>query len=79
MKTNKNISIDIEILKEMLEYCEKYNVSFSKLVVDLWTYFKTCLIDNFNRDPKCTGKLSIKNPAHPNYQAITRGNDEKKE
>ena len=40
MKTNKNISIDIEILKEMLEYCEKYNVSFSKLVVDLWTYFK---------------------------------------
>ena len=42
-------------------------------------YFKTCLIDNFNRDKKCTGKLSIKNPAHPNYQAITRGNDEKKE
>ena len=40
MKTNKNISIDIEILKEMLEYCERYNVSFSKLVVDLWTYFK---------------------------------------
>ena len=25
------------------------------------------------------GNLSIKNPAHPNYQAITRGNDEKKE
>ena len=42
-------------------------------------YFKTCLIDNFNRDPKCTGKLSIKNPQHKNYQAITRGNDEKKE
>ena len=30
MKTNKNISIDIEILKEMLEYCEKYNVVFVK-------------------------------------------------
>ena len=42
-------------------------------------YHKTCLIDNFSRDKKCTGKLSIKNPAHPNYQAITRGNDEKKE
>ena len=40
MKTNKNISIDIEILKEMLEYCEKYNVSFSNLVVDLLAYFK---------------------------------------
>ena len=42
-------------------------------------YFKTCLIDNFNRDPKCTGKLSIKNPQHPSFQATTRGNDEKKE
>ena len=41
-------------------------------------YHKTCLIDNFNRDPKCTGKLSIKNPAHPNFQATTRGNDEKR-
>ena len=40
MKTNKNISTDIEILKQMLGYCEKYNVSFSKLVVDLWAYFK---------------------------------------
>ena len=28
-------------------------------------YYKTCLIDNFSRDKKCTGKLSIKNPAHP--------------
>ena len=40
-------------------------------------YYKTCLIDNTKN--KCTGKLSIKNPAHPNYLAITRGNDEKKE
>ena len=30
----------IEILKEMLEYCKRYDVSFSKLVVDLWAYFK---------------------------------------
>ena len=42
-------------------------------------YHKTCLIDNYSRDKKCTGKLSIKNPQHPNYQAITRGSDEKKE
>ena len=42
-------------------------------------YHKTCLIDNYNRNPKCTGKLSIKNPQHPNFQATTRGNDEKKE
>ena len=42
-------------------------------------YHKTCLIDNLSRDKKCTGKLSIKNQAHPNYQAITRGSDEKKE
>ena len=42
-------------------------------------YHKTCLIDNLSRDKKCTGKPSIKNPQHPNYQAITRGNDEKKE
>ena len=28
MKTNKTISIDIDILKEMLEYCNKYNVTF---------------------------------------------------
>lgn len=42
-------------------------------------YYKTCLIDNFNRDKKCTGNLSIKNPQHPNFQATTRGNDEKKE
>ena len=42
-------------------------------------YYKTSLIDNFSRDKKCTGKLSIKNPQHPNNQAITRGNDEKKE
>ena len=42
-------------------------------------YHKTCLIDNYNRNLKCTGKLSIKNPQHLNYQAITRGSDEKKE
>ena len=40
MRTNKTISIDIDVLKEMLEYCKKYDVSFSKLVVDLWAYFK---------------------------------------
>ena len=42
-------------------------------------YHKTCLIDNYKREKKCTGKLSVKNPQHPNYQAITWGNDEKKE
>ena len=42
-------------------------------------YYKTCLIDNFSRDKKCTGNLSIKNPQHPNFQATTRGSDEKKE
>ena len=42
-------------------------------------YHKTCLIDNTKN--KCSGKLSIKNPhpQHPNFQATTRGNDEKKE
>lgn len=42
-------------------------------------YHKTCLIDNFSRDKKCSGKLSIKNPNHPNFQATTRGNDQGKE
>lgn len=36
-------------------------------------YYETCLIDNYNRDKKCTGKLSIKNPKHPNFEATTRG------
>ena len=40
-------------------------------------YYKTCLIDNFNRNPKCTGNLSIKNPQHPNFQATTRGEEGK--
>lgn len=42
-------------------------------------YYKTCLIDNYKREKKCAGNLSIKNPQHPNFQATTRGNDEKKE
>ena len=33
MRTNKTISIDIDVLKEMLEYCNKYNVTFSRLIV----------------------------------------------
>ena len=40
MKTNKTISIDIDVLKEMLEYCKKYNVTFSRLIVVLWDFFK---------------------------------------
>ena len=40
MKTNKTISIDIDVLKEMLEYCNKYNVTFSRLIVVLWDFFK---------------------------------------
>jgi hypothetical protein len=37
------------------------------------------LIDNFAREIKCLGKLSVKNPQHPNYHAIVRGSDEGKE
>ena len=40
MKTNKTISIDIDILKEMLEYCNKYNVTFIKLILVLLDFFK---------------------------------------
>jgi hypothetical protein len=40
MRTNKTISIDIDVLKEMLEYCNKYNVTFSRLIVVLWEFFK---------------------------------------
>ena len=40
-------------------------------------YYKTCIMDNTNN--KCSGKLSIKNPNHPNFQATTRGNDQGKE
>ena len=42
-------------------------------------YHKTCLIDNYKREKKCTGKLSVKNPQHTNYQAITREKKKKKE
>lgn len=38
-------------------------------------YKETCLIDNYNRDKKCAGKLSTKNPKHPNFEATTRGGD----
>lgn len=38
-------------------------------------YHKTCLIDNTKN--KCSGKLSIKNPQHPNFQATTRGEEGK--
>ena len=40
-------------------------------------YHKTCLIDNYNRKPKCTGNLSNKNPQSSNYEAITRGENNK--
>lgn len=36
-------------------------------------YYETCLIDNNKREVKCNGKLSIKNPRHPNYQSTIRG------
>ena len=41
MKTNKTISIEISDLEEMLEYCREYKISFSGLIIELWTYFKT--------------------------------------
>ena len=41
-------------------------------------YYNTCLIDNFNRQVKCSGKLSNNNPHSPSFQAITRGDNEKK-
>lgn len=40
-------------------------------------YHKTCLIDNFNRNPKCIGNLSNKNPHSDKYEAITRGENNK--
>ena len=36
-------------------------------------YHKTCLIDNYNREKRCTGNLSNKNPQSDKYEAITRG------
>ena len=42
-------------------------------------YHKTCLIDNYKREKKCSLYFCFKNTAHPKEQAITRGNDEKKE
>lgn len=40
-------------------------------------YYKTCLIDNYNREKRCTGNLSNKNPHSSNYEAITRGETDK--
>ena len=40
MRTNKTISIEIEVLNEMLMYCKKYDVTFSKLIVVLLDFFK---------------------------------------
>ena len=31
-------------------------------------YYKTCIMDNTNN--KCSGKLSIKNPNHPNSKLL---------
>ena len=40
VKVNKTISIDINILNEMLAYCKKNNLTFSGLVVQLWKAYK---------------------------------------
>ena len=60
----------------MIKFIERYGFN------DEITIASSVLVDkilNKEREKKCTGKLSIKNPQHPNYQAITRGSDEKKE
>jgi len=36
MKVNKTISIDLEVLNEMVAYCKKNNLTFSGLVDQLW-------------------------------------------
>lgn len=36
-------------------------------------YHKTCLITEKEKINKCSGKLSEKNPHHPNYQMQVRG------
>ena len=42
MKVNKTISIDLNILSEMLAYCKKKGFTFSGLVVEMWkAYSKT--------------------------------------
>ena len=42
VKVNKTISIDINVLNEMLAYCKKSNLTFSGLVVHMWkAYSKT--------------------------------------
>lgn len=40
MKKNKTISIEISLLGEMLEYCEKQGFNFSLLIVEMWSTFK---------------------------------------
>ena len=40
MKVNKTISIDLEILNEMVTYCKKKDITFSGLVVQLWKAYK---------------------------------------
>jgi hypothetical protein len=42
MKVNKTISIDLNILNEMLAYCKKKGLTFSGLVAEMWkAYSKT--------------------------------------
>ena len=55
MRTNKTISIDIDVLKEMLEYCNKYNVTFSRLIVVLWEFFKKK--NNLKNTKSCSKNL----------------------
>ena len=40
---------------------------------DYCMYHKTCLIKDQEKIKKCTGKLSEKNPMHPNYALQVRG------
>ena len=39
---------------------------------DYCMYHKTCLIKDQEKINKCTGKLSEKNPMHPNYALQVR-------
>lgn len=40
MKVNKTIYINLSILQEMLEYCEKNNIKISALIENLWKAYK---------------------------------------
>ena len=42
VKVNKTISIDLNVLNEMVAYCKKNNLTFSGLVALMWkAYSKT--------------------------------------